>query len=128
MLCVNLEENRAVQKDNSFLCYCLFLLLFMMTAIIGRRKFHRDNIPCKYKLNHFFLIQKSCKVKSWKLGIEKGGRIMSKYARYIASNQWWNIIKLCYSVGQLRESDPCEVNNLWMLSTSDSFMIDPSQI
>lgn len=31
-------------------------------------------------------------------------------------------------MGQLRERDPCEANNLWMLSTSDSFMIDPSQI
>lgn len=31
-------------------------------------------------------------------------------------------------MGHLRERDPREANNLWMLSTSDSFMIDPSQI
>lgn len=62
------------------------------------------------------------------MGIEKVESVMSKYAHYTAFNQWWNIIKLCDSIGQLRESVPHEVNNVWMLSTSDSFVIDPSQI
>lgn len=90
-----------MQKDNSFLCYSLLLLLFMMTAMIRRRKFHCDSILCKYKLNSF-LIQKSCKVKIWEMDVEKGERVTSKFAHYIASDQiYLSFVTLWISSGRV---------------------------